>query len=42
VTNNRGECGGDQTLSGFFFREIRFLRELRLEIDGQRPWPRES
>src|SRR5688572_4819744 len=38
VTNTRGECGGDQTLSGFFFRETRFLRELRLEIDGQRPW----
>jgi glycogen debranching enzyme len=38
VTNNRGECGTDQALSGFFFRETRFLRELRLEIDGQRPW----
>jgi hypothetical protein len=38
VTNNRGECGSDQTLSGFFFREIRFVRERRLEIDGRRPW----
>ena len=38
VTNQRGECGSDQTLSGFYFRETRFLRELRLEIDGQRPW----
>jgi glycogen debranching enzyme len=38
VTNHRGECGSDQTLSGFYFRETRFLRELRLEIDGQRPW----
>ena len=38
VTNNRGECGPDQVLSGYFFRETRFLRELRLEIDGQRPW----
>jgi hypothetical protein len=42
VTNNWGECGGDQTLSGFFFREIRFLRELRVEIDGQRPRVRRS
>src|SRR5918994_181483 len=38
VTNERGECGDDQTLSGFYFRETRFLRELRLEINGQPPW----
>ncbi|MGH7528608.1 MAG: glycogen debranching N-terminal domain-containing protein [Gemmatimonadales bacterium] len=38
VTNLHGECGSDQTLSGYFFRETRFLSELRLEINGQRPW----
>jgi glycogen debranching enzyme len=38
ITDSRGECGGDQRLTGFYFRETRFLRELRLEIDGQRPW----
>jgi glycogen debranching enzyme len=38
VANTRGECGDDQTLSGYYFREARFLRTLRLEIDGDRPW----
>ncbi|HEY7479434.1 MAG TPA: glycogen debranching N-terminal domain-containing protein [Gemmatimonadales bacterium] len=38
ITDYRGECGADQRLSGYFFRETRFLRELRLEIEGQRPW----
>jgi glycogen debranching enzyme len=38
ITNHRGECGSDQTLTGYFFREVRFLRDLRLEINGQRPW----
>ena len=38
ITNQRGECGRDQALSGFYFRETRFLRDLRLEIDGRRPW----
>jgi glycogen debranching enzyme len=38
ITNNRGECGCDETLSGYYFRETRFLRELRLEINGRRPW----
>jgi N-terminal domain of (some) glycogen debranching enzymes len=38
VTNTRGECGDDQTLSGYYFREARFVRTLRLEIDGDQPW----
>ncbi len=38
VANTRGECGDDQTLSGYYFREARFLRTLRLEIDGDRSW----
>jgi glycogen debranching enzyme len=38
IVDTRGECGPDQRLSGFYFREARFLRTLVLEIDGQRPW----
>jgi glycogen debranching enzyme len=38
IANTRGECGSDQTLSGFYFREARFLNILRLEVNGERPW----
>ena len=38
IANTRGDCGDDQTLSGYYFREARFLRTLRLEIDGDPPW----
>lgn len=38
VVDQRGECGEGETLAGFYFREARFLRTLRLEIDGKRPW----
>jgi len=38
VVNNRGECGDDESLSGFYFREARHLRTLRLELNGERPW----
>ena len=38
IVNTRGECGTDQQLSGFYFREARFLHTLRLEINGDRPW----
>src|SRR5207302_2220942 len=38
IANTRGDCGDDQTLSGYYFREARFLRTLRLEFDGDRPW----
>jgi glycogen debranching enzyme-like protein len=38
IANTRGECGDDQTLSGHYFREARFLRTLRLEIDRDQPW----
>jgi len=38
IVNPRGECGDDQPLSGFYFREARFLRTLCLEINGERPW----
>jgi glycogen debranching enzyme len=39
VTNARGECGPDQPLSGFFFREARHVRDLRLTLNGDSPWP---
>lgn len=38
VTNTPGECGEDDPLSGFYFREARHLRTLRLEVNGERPW----
>ena len=38
ITNPRGECGHDHTLSGFIFREPRYLRTLRLLINGEAPW----
>jgi glycogen debranching enzyme len=38
VVNTRGECGPDQPLSGYYFREARYLRTLRLEINGEAPW----
>ena len=38
VVNPRGECGEDQPLSGFYFREARHLRTFRLEVNGRRPW----
>jgi glycogen debranching enzyme len=38
IVGTRGECGSDHQLSGFYFREARFLQTLRLEINGERPW----
>jgi glycogen debranching enzyme-like protein len=38
IVNTRGECGADQGLSGYYHREARFLRTLRLELDGRAPW----
>lgn len=38
VVNPRGDCGDDQWLSGFYHREARFVRTLRLEINGEMPW----
>src|SRR5215213_11355596 len=42
VVNTRGECGHDEPLSGFYFREARFLQTLRLTVNGQAPWLCES
>ena len=38
IVSLRGECGPKHPLSGFYFREARFLRTLHLEINGERPW----
>jgi glycogen debranching enzyme len=38
VTNRRGECGAVHPLSGFYFRETRYLRTLELLINGRAPW----
>jgi glycogen debranching enzyme len=38
VVTNRGDCGDEETLTGFYFREARHLRTLRLAIDGETPW----
>src|SRR5688500_13456177 len=38
IVNPRGECGRDQPLSGFYYREARCLRTLRFEVNGTPPW----
>lgn len=38
VVDNQGYAG-EQVRSGFFFREARYLQELRLEIQGETPFP---
>lgn len=38
ITNARGDCGDDDALSGYYFREARHLRTLRLAINGEEPW----
>ena len=42
VVNTRGECAEDQRLSGYYFRETRFLRTLQLRVNGHTPWPCEA
>ena len=42
VVNTRGECAEDQRLSGYYFRETRFLRTLQLRVNGHAPWPCEA
>src|SRR5439155_24943155 len=38
VTRLRGDCGEADALTGFYFRETRYLSRLRLLIDGKEPW----
>ena len=42
ITNTRGECAADQQLSGFYFRECRYLRTMALAINGSPLWLCES
>ena len=38
ITNDRGDCADDDALTGFYFREARYLRTLRLLVNGEQPW----
>ncbi|HEU4643351.1 MAG TPA: glycogen debranching N-terminal domain-containing protein [Gemmatimonadaceae bacterium] len=38
IVDARGDCSERHPLSGFFFRETRYLRTLRLEVNGEPPW----
>ena len=38
IVNAQGACDDGQPLTGFFHRETRFLRTLRLEVNGEVPW----
>src|SRR5678815_3294037 len=38
IVHPDGTCGGGLPGTGFFFREARYLRTLRLEINEQQPW----
>lgn len=38
ITSTRGECQSGQSLAGYYFREARFLRTLRLTVNGEPPW----
>jgi|SoiMethySBSTD1v2_1073268.scaffolds.fasta_scaffold00099_25 glycogen debranching enzyme len=42
ITTLRGECGPEQQLSGFYYREARVLRTLRFEINGEPLWLAEA
>jgi glycogen debranching enzyme len=42
IVNTHGDCGDDQALSGFYFRETRYLSTLRLSLDGRQPWLSEA
>lgn len=38
IVSARGAATQDAQLTGYYYREARFLSEARLEVDGQRPW----
>src|SRR5207253_8366028 len=38
ITNDRGDCTEDDALTGFYFREARYLRTLCLLVNGESPW----
>lgn len=37
IVRTNGECSDGEPLSGYYFREARFLKTLRLTIDGETP-----
>jgi len=39
VTTLRGECDETEPSSGYYFRETRYRRTLRLRVNGTAPWP---
>jgi glycogen debranching enzyme len=38
IVTARGDCTSEHRLSGYYYREARFLRTCRLQIDGRLPW----
>lgn len=42
IVTERGECADVSGLSGYYYREARFLRTWRLELNGEPPWLCES
>jgi glycogen debranching enzyme len=38
VTTPSGECGDGHVLSGFYYREARFLSTIAFELNGRTPW----
>ena len=38
IVTAEGSCAESSPLSGYYYREARFLRTWRVEIDGQTPW----
>ena len=42
IVDERGDCGDHAPLTGFYYREARFLSRLRLELNGVAPWLCES
>jgi hypothetical protein len=42
IVTTDGQCREQEPLTGYYFREARFLRVLRLAIDGEPPWPCEA
>jgi glycogen debranching enzyme len=38
IVSDKGECEPSEQLSGYYFRETRFLSTLRFEVNGERPW----
>ena len=38
IVDTRGDCSADQPLTGYYFRETRFVRTLRFHINGEEPW----